>query len=382
MIAFTLALRNVMRRRERSILTLIGVLLAVGTFVAMVSLAEGLYRRVSLELDGRSVDVYVMPLTAAPLPTGPVGTIGLTTDTVGLDSIKKISALPNVRRVAGITRAQWSGKRGVVMVVGIQPTEIPHFLPALKVTEGRIMEAGQIMLGVGLAELEKKKVGDRVRHSQTEYPVSALVAAGAGFQDYFAYVPLETALEESNAKGVQEVWVQLDDPHRAVEVVKAIQGLKIAGARVMTRRQYLGSANDYIQYAWLLQFAISAIGVLIAVTAAMNTMLMSTYERMREFGTLRAIGTPRGTVVGMVIAESVMLSVLGGVLGIAFGWIGSILLDRAMVVLLQVSFPLAAITPALVLEALLLSFFVGLVGAAIPSVLVWRLHIVEGLRWE
>lgn len=382
MIAFTLALRNVMRRRERSILTLIGVLLAVGTFVAMVSLAEGLYRRVSLELDGRSVDVYVMPLTAAPLPTGPVGTIGLTTDTVGLDSIKKISGLPNVRRVAGITRAQWSGKRGVVMVVGIQPTEIPHFLPALKVTEGRLMEAGQIMLGVGLAELEKKKVGDKIRHSQTEYPVSALVAAGAGFQDYFAYVPLDTALEESNAKGVQEVWVQLDDPHRAVEVVKAIQGLKIPGARVMTRRQYLGSANDYIQYAWLLQFAISAIGVLIAVTAAMNTMLMSTYERMREFGTLRAIGTPRGTVVGMVIAESVMLSVLGGVLGIAFGWIGSILLDRAMVVLLQVSFPLAAITPALVLEALLLSFFVGLVGAAIPSVLVWRLNIVEGLRWE
>lgn len=382
MIAFTLALRNVLRRRERSLLTLIGVLLAVGTFVAMVSLAEGLYRRVSLELDGRSVDVYVMPVTAAPLPTGPVGTIGLTTDTVGLDSIKRIAGLPNVRRVAGITRAQWSGKRGVVMVLGIDPTEIPHFLPALKVVDGRLMEAGQIMLGIGLAELERKAVGDKVRHSQTEYPISGLAAAGSGFQDYFAYMPVATALQESNAKGVQEVWVQLDDPHRAVEVVKAIQGLKIAGARVMTRRQYLGSANDYIQYAWLLQFAISAIGVLIAVTAAMNTMLMSTYERMREFGTLRAIGTPRGTVVGMVIAESVMLSVFGGLLGIVFGWIGSILLDRAMVVLLQVSFPLAAITPALIVEALLLSFLVGLIGAAIPSVLVWRLNIVEGLRWE
>ncbi|HBM97776.1 TPA: hypothetical protein DD394_10015, partial [bacterium UBP9_UBA11836] len=75
MVAITLAIRNVWRRRERSLLTLVGVLLAVGTFVAMVSLAEGMYQRVSLELDGRAVDVYVVPNTAAPLPTGPVGTI-------------------------------------------------------------------------------------------------------------------------------------------------------------------------------------------------------------------------------------------------------------------------------------------------------------------
>lgn len=383
MIAVTLAFRNVMRRRERSLLTLIGVLLAVGTFVAMVSLAEGLYRRVSTELDGRAVDVYVVPQSAAPLPTGPVGTLGLTTDTVGLEWIDKIGQVANVRRAAGITRAQWSGNAGVVMVLGIAREDMQVFLPAAQVVEGRMMEAGQVMLGVGLAGLEgvTDLKGATLRHSQTSYPVSGLVD-GSGFQDWFAYLPLQTSLEVTNAKGVQEVWVQLEDPHRAVEVVQAIQALQIPGAKALTRREYLGAANDYIQYAWLLQFAISAIGVLIAITAAMNTMLMSTYERMREFGTLRAIGTPRGTVVAMVVAESVMLSLTGGVLGIAFGWVGSILLDRAMVVLLQLSFPLASITVPLLAQAVVLSGFVGLVGAAIPSVLVWRLNIVEGLRWE
>ncbi len=392
MIALTLAFRNVLRRRERSLLTLVGVLLAVGAFVAMVSLAEGLYRRVSLELDGRAVDIYVVPRTAAPLPTGPVGTVGLTTDTVALTWIEKIAALKNVRRVAPITRDQWTSEHGTVMVVGIEPTSLREFLPSLEIVEGRVFEAGQILVGVGLAASEGLTPGssqsadtglkNRFGPGETRYPISGLVSSGSGFQDYFVYLPLATALETNARKGVQEVWVKVEDPHRVAEVVQAIKSLGIPDVKVMTRKDYLGAASDYIEYAWLLQFAISAIGVLIAITAAMNTMLMSTYERMREFGTLRAIGAPRGTVVTMVVTESVLLSLLGGILGLAFGWIGSVLLDRAMVTLLQLSFPLAAITPGLIVQAILLSLFVGLVGAAIPSVLVWRVDIVRGLRWN
>jgi putative ABC transport system permease protein len=392
MIALTLAFRNVMRRRERSLLTLVGVLLAVGAFVAMVSLAEGMYRRVSLELDGRAVDVYVVPRTAAPLPTGPLGTVGLTTDTVALSWIEKIAALNNVRRVAPITRDQWTSEHGTVMVVGIEPTNLREFLPSLEIVQGRVFESGQILVGAGLATSEglttessgsgqtglKSRFGPGGNH----YPISGIVSSGSGFQDYFVYLPLATSLENNSRRGVQEVWIKVEDPHRSVEVVQAIEALGIPDVKVMTRKDYLGAASDYIEYAWLLQFAISAIGVLIAITAAMNTMLMSTYERMREFGTLRAIGAPRATVVTMVMTESLMLSLLGGILGLAFGWIGSILLDRAMVTLLQLSFPLASITPGLIVQAILLSIFVGLVGAAIPSVLVWRVDIVRSLRWN
>ncbi len=383
MISLTLAFRNVLRRRERSLLTLVGVLLAVGAFVAMVSLAEGMYRRVSLELDGRAVDIYVVPETAAPLPTGPMGTIGLTTDTINISWIDKINKIDNVKLVSPITRLQWTGKHGVIMVLGINPEEISNVFPSLQAVEGKMQaEPGRIVLGSGLAKNEELVIGSKLRYSQTEYPVTGIVSAGSGFQDYFAYLPLASALKITDGKGAAEMWVQLKDPHRATEVIRKIEALKIPGVKVMSRKDYLGSANDYIQYAWFLQFAISAIGVLIAITAAMNTMLMSTYERMREFATLRAIGASRSTVVTMVLTESVILSLCGGLLGIIFGWMGSILLDRAMVVLLQLTFPLASVTFALLLEAIGLSIFVGFVGAAIPSVLVWRINIVKGLRWE
>lgn len=383
MVAITLAIRNVWRRRERSLLTLVGVLLAVGTFVAMVSLAEGMYQRVSLELDGRAVDVYVMPNTAAPLPTGPVGTIGMTSDTINTGWIGRIEAVDNVADVCPIIRAQWTGKKGMIMALGVEPMKWRVFMPALKTVEGDTnLKPGQVVLGKGLAESEGFSVGDTIKHGQTSYKVSGIVEAGAGFQDYFAYISWDSANATTDGKGASELWVRLKDPHRDKEVVRKLEGFKIPGVKIATRKDYLGAANDYIEYAWYLQFAISAIGVLIAITAAMNTMLMSTYERMREFATLRAIGAARTTVIAMVVTESIILSFVGGFIGIFFGVLGSGLLNRAMIVILQLSFPLASITVPLIAEALALSVFVGLVGAAIPSILVWRIDIVSGLRWE
>ncbi len=383
MIALKLAFKNVLRRRERSLLTLVGVLLAVGSFVAMVSLAEGMYKRVSLELDGRAVDIYVIPDSAAPLPTGPMGTIGLTTDTINLKWVNEIKKIANVTNVCPVSRLQWTSKKGSMMVMGIRPDDINKFLPSLHMVDGsRDLQPGKVLLGKCLAETENLKIGERMRSGQTSFSVIGIVAAGAGFQDYTAYVNLKSALKMGDGNGASEIWVQLKDPHRAAEVIKKIEAYKIPNVTIMSRRAYLGAANEYIKYVWMLQCAISAIGVLIAITAAMNTMLMSTYERMREFGTLRAVGASRMTVSTMVVTESVILSLVGGILGIAFGWIGSILLDRAMIVVMQITFPLASVTPALILEAMALSVVVGLVGAAIPSVLVWRIDIVRGLKWS
>ena len=114
----------------------------------------------------------------------------------------------------------------------------------------------------------------------------------------------------------------------------------------------------------------------------MNTMLMSTYERMREFAVLRAIGASRLTVSLMLLWESLMLSCAGGVLGCLFGLLTSGILDQAVIVLLQLPFPLARVTPLLLLQGMLLSALVGLVGAVIPLILVWRQKIMDGLRSE
>ncbi len=385
----TLAFRNVIRNRERSILTLIGVLLAVGAFVALVSLASGLYKRVRIEMDARDVDIYILPDTAMALPSGPIGTLGYTSDTIHKDFISAIAQLNNVAKVGGVIRQTWTGKHSRFPVLALEPELVTSFFPYLRFEEGMLMQDDEVMIGIGLARSEYGR-SDQVTslsYGQKTFSVAAIVAGG-GFQDYFAYIPLNTAMRESNAEGVDEIWIQLHDKHNPYEVIKHLRELRLEDGRalehvqILTKKQYLGAANDFIKLAWLLQLAIASIGVLIAITASMNTMLMSTYERLREFSTLRAIGASRLTVVAMIVSESVMLSCAGGGLGTLFGWIASGVLDKAVVVLLQLPFPLAEVTPSLLLEAAGLSVTVGVIGAAIPSFIVWKLNIVDALRLD
>ncbi|MBX3171656.1 MAG: ABC transporter permease [Candidatus Eremiobacteraeota bacterium] len=375
MLTFSLALRNVLRNRERSLLTLIGVLLAIGSFVALVSLAEGLSRRIEMELDSRAVDIYVMPEQALALPSGPIGTIGYSQDTISNETLTKIKELPNVAEAIGVNRDSWKGRHAILPILYLDQRAIAVFFPNLSGVPEDLAE-GQVILGQGLARQEFGSGGaDAIQHGQTRLRVVGIVRGG-GFQDFFAFVK---PAEQNN--GYQEIWLKLSDINLASGDAATLRS-QFPGLKVLTRREYLASSNVFVRYAWLLQASIASIGVLIAITASMNTMLMSTYERLREFAVLRAIGASRATVGMMLLWESLMLSGMGGILGCLFGVLVSGVLDEAVVVLLQLPFPLAQITPLLLLQGMLLSMLVGGAGALIPLILIWRQQIMDGLRTE
>ena len=375
MLTFSLALRNVIRNRERSLLTLIGVLLAIGSFVALVSLAEGLSRRIETELDSRDVHLYIMPEQALALPSGPIGTIGYSQDTISKEILAKVQELPNMARAVGVNRDSWKGRHAIMPVVYLDRESISAFFPHLQNLPDDLPE-GQVILGEGLARQEfGSGPPDGVQHGQTKLSVAGVVRGG-GFQDYFAFIK-----PGPDDNGFQEIWVQLRDENLASGDAATLR-TQFPGLQVLTRKEYLTRSNVFVRYAWLLQASIASIGVLIAITASMNTMLMSTYERMREFAVLRAIGAGRGTVCFMLLWESLMLSGAGGLLGCLFGVLVSGVLDEAVVVLLQLPFPLAQITPLLLFQGMLLSMLVGVAGALIPLILIWRQKIMDGLRTE
>ena len=388
-IALQLAVKNVYRKRERSLLTIIGVLLAVGSFISLLSIAEGLYSRFDREINFRKVDIYILPTDAAALPTGPMGTIGFSSKVLPMEWVKALQdpkKIPEITSVCPIYRLQHKIGNQTVIVWGLEPDKFEGFFPYFKLNPGGrffLTDANEIVVGGSLA----KKRGIK---PETSIPIEGQIFVTTGtsiptntLQDYFCYIPLKKAMGLKNAKGAQEIWIQLDRPVPAVKkrVAGQIKAM-FPQAEVMTREQYLGSANEYVYYAWLLQFAISAIGILIAITAAMNTMLMSTYERIKEFGTLRSIGATRFTVFSMIFIESIILSFIGGLGGIILGIMGSNLLDDAVQVLLQLSFPLGKITINLIIYAFMLSGLVGVVAAIIPAIIVYRMNLITALRWE
>ena len=383
---FSLAYRNVLRNRERSLLTLIGVLLAVGSFVALVSLAEGFQVRVKQELDARKVDLYVLTARGSILPTGPFAGNGFVGQTLAGSWAETIGDLEEVNLARGVVRSAWDAEKNLVPVIGIDTLVLSQFMPGLKPSQGSMMptEPFEAAVGVSIGEESFDRDPDGyplVTIEDVPFRVTARVSGG-GFRDHFVFVPLSGLLELRPQRGVHEIWIQLHDPNLARGVADKIRGMGIPRSQVLTRKEYLGAAKDYLNLAWLLQAAIAMIGVLIAITASMNTMLMSTYERLKEFATLRAVGASRGVVGKMVLAESIILNLAGGLLGLLFGLAASGVLDKAVRILLEIPYSLAKVTPTLMLQGIGLSLLIGLVGAIIPCWLIFKLDLVKSLRWD
>lgn len=439
----SLAFRNVLRNKERSLLTLVGVVLAIGSFVALVSLAAGFTKRVERELGSREVHIYVTGSRASTLPVSPLAGAGAGGVSLPYE-IKELLAVEGVRSVTPVIRSSLDGPRSVIPVLGIpfkeanivfkggqfsgdpsilEPKPASHVLqqsepepesspspeetpspsasPDLSdsvdsapgIPEDHLIYPA--LIGQDLQEdVAELRRGGVLVIEEIPFDVGGTMGSH-GFLDYLVLAPIEAFFDQRADRGVNEFWLTLDDEKQAENIKAAIdQRLgqyltekestgDYTGARnikVLTRRQYLASAQEYLGYGWLLQVAVSMVGVLIAVTASMNTMLMSTYERLGEYATLRAVGASRRVISMTIIYEATFLNVTGGVIGLAFGALATGVLDKAVGLLLEIPYPMAGITPMLLLQALGLSFGVGILGAIIPCFIVSRIDLVEQLR--
>ena len=468
-----LAFRNVLRNKERSLLTLVGVVLAIGSFVALVSLAAGFTQRVERELGSREVHIYITAGRGSTLPASPLAGAGGGGPVLPLELEELFGAVAGVRSVTPILRTSLDGSRAVLPVIAMPlsdakivfkgaqfssdpgglnanfpmdgapqssstplagpvglvtptPTAEPVSSPAAKVAvspspavsasplatpasqptpavsadpaepPSKLVPVALLVVGQGLGREVKEALagGGPLVIEEMPFQVGADVV-GDGFLDYTILAPIEPFLRQRDNRGVHEYWITLDSEGKVeqiqAEVQKVVDGFlarekdrgDYAGARkirVLSRTEYLSSARDYLGYGWLLQVAVSMVGVLIAITASMNTMLMSTYERLGEYATLRAVGASRRVIALTIIYEAIFLNVTGGFLGLVFGFLATGVLDKAVAILLEIPYPMAGVTPGLLLQALGLSFLVGLVGAIIPIFIVSRIDLVAQLR--
>lgn len=191
--------------------------------------------------------------------------------------------------------------------------------------EGRWPEQGGVVVGVHVAELLDLKVGQTVnlqaRTAQgainaLSYPVEGIVRTRNPMLDNFAVlVPMTDALELTRAAGPSLVAIRLDNRERAPEVAAALQGEWSASTFRDEARDLL-ALNQFrrkvIQFVVLMLMAIAATGIA-------NTIIMAAYERVREIGTLLAMGMSPGQVRALFLTEGSAMGLLAGSLGGVLG---------------------------------------------------------------
>jgi putative ABC transport system permease protein len=379
MISWSYALRELGRRRGRSLLSLLSVVIAVAAIVAVTSATattRRAYQQVFQALAGRA-DLEV------------VARGGGRFDQSVADAVRPLpgvrAVVPLFHRATIIYARQTKAK---VLAVGIVRDE-PESLAGFELTTGTLPTAAdEIALETHLAAGLGIQAGDHVRlltsRGLRPYTVSGVVALEnavrlrQGGMLLAALEPLQQAFR--SAGEVDGLNLFLTDPQRATEVEAKISGVLPSELNVGIPSSRTGLAKETMLLTEVSLNMASALSFTTAVFIALSVFLMNVGERRQQLSIMRAVGATRRQIIVLICREALLLGLIGTLLGIPIGIYGGRFLIRSMAAIMSASLPE---TPEL-RWALLVGGLVGpaicLLAAWYPAYMASRVSPLEGMR--
>jgi ABC-type antimicrobial peptide transport system permease subunit len=363
-------LRNLWRRKGRTLLTVGGIAVGIAVVVALLALADGMTEQIGGMASGGGADLTLMQAGIADMMLSALG------EEVG----DAVARMPEVEWISGLLlNITPLGPRPYFVVMGVDPkgSSIAHF----RIIEGKALEKDdELLVGRMAADFYGRGPGDELAIQGQPYRIVGVYETGVGYQDVGAVLPLGEAqrlFKKRNQVGLYQVKIR---PAAIHEVETLIDRIETGFPEVAAYRssEFAQNAPD-IQTLEQLAGLVSLIGLIAGALGTMNTMLMSVLERTREIGTLRALGWRRGQVLGLILRESLLLSLAGGLAGLLVG--------AGLVSLVGLSPALkGAVVGRLTWQTcatgLIIALLLGAVGGLYPG---WRaagLQPAEALRYE
>jgi ABC-type antimicrobial peptide transport system permease subunit len=361
------ALRDVLRQPVRTLLTVIGIGIAMMAIVLLGAMGEGMVEAISGLSGAKGAQLMGIETDAS---------IDLSKIDEGV--VRRIAAYPGVREAEGFLTGYTSlGDLPFFIVFGYQPRGLS--IQDLNVVEGEPLTTGrQMLLGRVAAENLDVGVGQTLRLFDRAFRIVGIYETGVPFQDGGAVITLRDAQSlfgQPNKVSFISVW--LEDPGQARQIEREIEA-RFPEVSLSLASDFAEDLGD-IEMMQASTWGIAAMALVVGGLGMMNTMVMSVFERTREIGVLRALGWRRWRVLWMIVRESIALSLLGSIAGVSIGVILGWLIN--LVPAIQ-GFIRLEYTAGLFAQALGTALTLGVIGGAYPA---WRaagLQPVEALRYE
>lgn len=370
-------LKNVVRRRVRSTLTAVGMAVSVGAVVALVGVSNSSVQSFLSIYQQQNIAIIVQQRGAKQRLTS------VLPETLG----DEIAKLPGVKQVnSGLVDYTSLEELGIsaLVVQGWVPDSAA--MRALNVEPGghslTATDKRGVLIGCELAKSLGKSVGDQIPlFDDGKYTVVGIVKSASPYESESMWVSLGDLQKFMGRKGqVTGFAVVVDNPDDKAEVDSIIAAIVKLGPNVEAK-----NAKDSVKQTTEIQFLeatswiTSAIAIIIGAVGILNTMIMSVSERTKEIGILRAIGWRRSRIVRMILAESLLLSLSGGI----FGTFAAVGLTRVLGKLPAVAGLIdPRITYDVMIFGVVVALVVGLLGAAYPAYRGAQLQPTEALRHE
>jgi putative ABC transport system permease protein len=377
-------IKNLFRRKVRSLLTATGIAVAIGAMVALLGITDSFTKSTVDSFAKHGIDLLIT-----------AGNVDQLSSNLDIKLRDQIARIPGVQKIGTGLLALLDCQRGTGKAVFpqmVQGWEPGSFLfDSLKLEKGRLLQPGdwkKAILGPTVAANTKLGIGDILKIRDEPFEVVGIAEGVSVFENGFVTIPLQEMQRLSDMEGrVTGFSVVLDKtgPHAPkVEVVRQeIEDLKGPDGKLLRlsalSTQEYASTMVHIQIARAMAWMTSIVAVLIGAIGMLNTMIMSVLERVREIGILRAVGWRKSRVVQMILGEAVLLSLTGALLGI----VGAAMVMQALMRLPAVNgFLTGQIAPWVMGQGILIALVVGLLGGVYPAYRASRLLPTEAVRHE
>ncbi|MHB8567910.1 MAG: ABC transporter permease [Nitrososphaerales archaeon] len=334
MSSLNMTFRSLRRRKTRTALTVSGIVIGVAMILVLLSLAAGtstLSNQLIRTLGGSDVTVVNATLPAS----GGIGSrapadlraIFGDTNTVNQSYAETIGNMTGVYAVSPQLSSIGYVRGLSVFLFGIDPSTYSKATGGLNIISGNTLSSGsvdQIVIGSTLAQRLSLSVGSIVTVGQnsttgTSYTVVGIYSTGNAFLDRAGYVLLSNAQNMTGRQGlVTQIFVKASDPSRVQQIAAQISST-IPGVSTIVPSAAIQSASTLSSTLTTFFTVIGLVALLAGAFGVINTMMMSTSERTREIGTLRAIGATKGQIMKIFMGESFLIGLIGALVGVFIG---------------------------------------------------------------
>jgi putative ABC transport system permease protein len=400
-----IAARGLTANKVRSVLTMLGIIIGVGAVITLVSVGQGVGQSMTERFQSMGTNLLFIRPGGREGPPG----MGRSSEPLTMGDVEAVAGVPNITAVAPELDSGQTVVRGAnklsVRVGGVMPdyqdvrnfhVQLGSFISQNDYTQRNRVAVLGSQTRADFFPDNAYPIGQAITINKVSFKVIGVMeekgGTGMGSQDEVILVPLSTMqvrlAPERKVGGeytVSTVYVQVASESvmdKATEDITALlrKRHKLAAKddndfSIMNQAEMLQTAESISGTLTFYLGAIAAISLLVGGIGIMNIMLVSVTERTREIGLRKAVGARRSDILLQFLVEAMVLSMIGGFIGIGLGLAGS----RAVAQLAQIS---TVVSAGAVLLATGFSAAVGLFFGIYPATRAARLHPIDALRYE
>ena len=235
----------------------------------------------------------------------------------------------------------------------------------------------EAIIGLQYAMMNNLSIGDNITIHNTEFEITGIYETGSMFADSTIYVPIDTLQNISECDEYTSVLVKTAEDANDTIISDKIKD-KFYDLSTLTSDEISSMMTNVTGILNTASLAVSGLAIIVGAIGIINTMVITVYERTKEIGVLKSIGWKPRRILLMIMGETLVLTILSGIVGSVFG----ILISEIGVMLIDAGDFSLGYDPQAFILAFGITIFVGLIGGIYPAYKASKLAPTEALRYE